>query len=228
MTVYEPVRDDEGLIHELFDYELRSVESFDSSAADMAPMIVVGKKTKGAITSSKVDVVGANKGAVTLTDTLNAVPDVYKLICVEPYQASGTIPAVFEVVNSKGEVVGVLTAGVAFAGPTGTITKAVGTADAAGDIATVTVAQAAGPGTIVPLALDPNAADGSGVAYGVSPRKVRKSASLQKGVVIVTHAVMRDNAGFYPAGADANRKAAIRAELFANKLIRVKPAQNVA
>lgn len=222
----EPVRDNEGLIATLFDNELFALEVFDVAAVGIDAMTIVGKRTKGALTQEKVDVVGANKGAIALEGFGGGqiIPGVYVLTCVESDGGAGK-PAVFDI-HLGTEFVGQAKAGVQFIGPCGTFTKAVGAGDAAGDNAQIIVEQAAGDGKIVRLAPAGSVTDGTDEVYGIAPRAVAKSAGVRKSVVITEFAVIADGHLTYPAGADANAKAAINAALRA-KHIKIKATQVV-
>jgi hypothetical protein len=214
----------QGLIHELFAPELRVAETYDSSAGDIEAMTIVGMRTGGAVTAVKTDTIGANKGAITLGAPAfdpGAPVGVYSLVCIEPYNSVGPVPAVFELSGPDG-FSDVVVAGTPYNGPVN-FTKGIGTADAAGDKSSIAVTQVSGSGVCVPLALPGTVADGSDVPHGIVLYPVPKSATPTRKTTLVDCSVVQDGNLTYPPTATTNQKAAINAALFETRRIKIKP-----
>jgi hypothetical protein len=228
-NLVEPTRAKEGLISEFLGEEFRSVETYDSTAGALAAMTLLGKQTDGALTAAKTDVVGANKGVIALAGPgygVGAQVGKYQLLCIESYNAVGPVPAVFSVTDPHGNELPALTAGAAYANQIA-LTKAVGTADAVGDEASVTITEAAGGGNVVPL--NPTAVDGSQNFYGINLYPISAGTTVKKVVTLTQFAVVSDAHMTFPAAATVGSglRTAIIAQAM-RRLVKIKSAQVVA
>lgn len=185
MGITSHTPDYSGVKFEVHEAVTRKVVSLKAHVAPIEAMTIVGIETHGGASAVKTDVVGANKGAITLSGT--GVVAGYKIgrytiECIEPYVAAGPVPAVFQVTDPDGDVLPALTAGVEYNHGGVHVTKASGTADAAGDQAFLDVSEEAGSGKYVPL--DPEAENGSEIPAGILPERKLANAADEPVIVI--------------------------------------------
>ena len=177
------------------------------SARALTAGMVVGRVTKGAATGAAV-AGNTGNGTITASPTVGAAAKVgqYRLVCIEPATNAGK----FQVEDPDGVVIGVATVAVAFTTHL-TFTIADGATDfVSGDSFTIDVA--AGSGKVKQL--DLAATDGADKAYGVLLFDTTAADGTDgKGVVVVRHAILETSNLVWPAGADANQKAAALATL---------------
>ncbi|MEW6775024.1 MAG: head decoration protein [Bdellovibrionota bacterium] len=177
------------------------------SGSDRALLVgqVLGRQSKGPPTSAAKS--GGNTGdgamgAVTLG--AEAVPGVYKLRITKAAANAGD----FQVTDPQGDVIGVGTVGVAFAGAHLNFTLADGSADfIVGDGFDITVPAGAGKVKEIDFA----ATDGTEDAYGVLVHAVTAPNGVDaRGVAIVRDADLRNTGLVWPGGAtDAQKSAAL-------------------
>ena len=180
-------------------------------------MTIVGVELSGAFSAVKTDVIGANKGAITLTGAgagAGAKVGRYVIECTEPYVAAGAQPAIFQVTDPDGDPLPALVAGVAYNAGGLTFTKPSGTGDAAGDQAYLDVSRAAGSGLYVPL--NPAASNGSEIPAGILPERTHPSTTNDDVLIIDGGPTVVSNACLVYGTADAATIRAIDAALLEN------------
>jgi hypothetical protein len=207
-------KDFEGVkfeIHTAITRSIRVVKAHADRILAMTPVAVID----GAVTATKTDTIGANKGAIALTGSgfdVGAPLGEYDIVCIEPYVVAGTVPAVFEITGPH-DFIDTFTAGVAYDGPVN-FTKAVGTADAAGDKSKILLAAVASDGKLVPLA--PDAVNGSQNPVGICPVGLLANASDEIVAIIADGPTVISDAKLVYGTDDLNKRAAIRAALKKN------------
>ncbi len=184
------------------------------AARSLTTGMVVGRATKGAATGAAV-AGNTGNGTITASPTVGAATKVgvYMLTCIEPAANAGK----FLVTDPDGIVVGVATVAVAASlGGLG-FTIADGATDfASGDAFTITVAP--GTGKVVQLTLA--ATNGTEDAYGILVADAVAADGVDgRGVVLVRNAIIDSSKLIWPAGADADAKAAGLAALAAQGII---------
>lgn len=167
---------------------------------------VLGRRLPTASTSVGAAYAG-NTGDGTIgsiTEDTNAIPGVYKALCVEPASDAGQ----FTVFDPNGVVIGKATVGSAFNGNGVNFTIADGATDfVAGDFFTITVA-----GTYEYAAYDQDATDGLEVAVAIcaNPTTTTTAASA---LVVARDLEVWDAQLVWPSDIDAAEKAAAQAAL---------------
>lgn len=184
------------------------------AARSLTTGMVVGRASKGAATGAAV-AGNTGNGTITASPTVGAATKVggYRLTCIEPATNAGK----FLVTDPDGIASGVATVAVEATLGGLTFTIADGATDfASGDSFTITVA--AGTGKVVQLTLA--ATNGTEDAYGVLVGDATAPDGADgRGVVLVRNAIIDSSKLIWPAGADADAKAAGLAVLAAQGII---------
>jgi hypothetical protein len=203
----------EGLLYEAENYYSREAGVLAASEeVDVAG--VLGRISGGgAVTVTKTDVAGANKGVLTLANPAHGAgvkAGTYRVVFVEPAADAGT----FVVEDPDGIVVGRGTVGVAFDAAV-KFTIADGATDfLPGEQAQVHVAIAAPANFGQWRAWDPDATDGSQVARAVAYDKAAAPADGTAAVLLlVRHCTWRAGDLTFKAGITPEEKALAIAQL---------------
>jgi hypothetical protein len=186
------------------------------AGAALAPNTVVGRITKGAVTSA-VKSSGPNTGNGVLTVNagaprlVNCVPGVYTARCIAAAVNGGT----FRVTAPDGTVLGDVAVGATFANRI-QFAIADGAADfSVGDGFDITVA--AGSGKVAQF--NPTATDGREIAYGVLLYPANSATADDHVAAIVRDAELEANLIIWPTGISGPNKAAGIAALEARGII---------
>lgn len=205
------------LRHELDPRLYREEVTIVAGTGDLATGSVLGKLTTGAATSAAKS--GGNTGNGTMgavTVAADAQVGVYQLRIVE----AGTDAGQFQVKDPQGDVIGIGTVGVAFAGGGLSFTLADGSSDfILGDGFDITVAA----GNAKWAWHNPTLTNGAQVAAGILLHAVDASGGSDvKGVVVTGECeVVALNLGWHASVDDATKKNAALAQL-ATKGIRTR------
>jgi hypothetical protein len=184
------------------------------AARTLTTGMVVGRATKGAAAGAAV-AGNTGNGTITSAPPVGAATKVgvYRLTCIEPASNAGK----FLLEDPDGIAIGVATVAVEATLAGMVFTIADGATDfASGDSFTITVA--AGTGKVVQLALA--ATNGTEDAYGVLIADATAVDGTDgRGVVLVRNAIIDSSKLIWPAGADADQKAAALALLATQGII---------
>lgn len=177
---------------------------------------VLGMILLGAATVGAAEAVGTNTGTGTfgaITADAGAPAGDYFVVVIEPASNAGA----FLVYKPDGTLDGRGTVAVAYNG-TINFTLADATDFAAGDAFKINVSYAAGSGKVV--ALDPEATDGSQIAYGVlATNTTAGDGTDAEGVAVVRDAILVADGLIWPDEVDADYKAAEIVRLAANQIV---------
>lgn len=196
----------EFLLSEAEFHRSRGVATIASGSGVVEAGTVVGKVTRGAITVTKTDVVGASKGVLTLAEPAYGAGvknGDYKVVIVEPATDAGK----FVVEDPDGIIVGTGTVGAAFDGVV-KFTLADGTSDhVSGDYAVVHVAVAAGSGYFAPSpAAEDDGIEGAEIALAVTLYRVDATSEAVDVTIIERDAQVKGFALIYDASVDDDAK----------------------
>jgi hypothetical protein len=198
------------------------VTAGSGSARTIAMGMVVGAVTRGAVTVTRTNPTGSNKGAITLANPAFAAGVMegrWRITMVSEAVTSPAQPATWALERPDGSVEATFQSGEAYDGSV-KFTKAVGSADAAKDVGFIDVVVAAGVGTIA--ALDPAATDGRASVFGIAltdgsaPVNVTGTTPVS---VLRRLATVKAAGLIWPAGITAEAKEAALAELEAQGII---------